>query len=52
MSRTTSKFAPQVRERAIRMELGHETNCPSRWASVVSIAEKVKSLERENRELR
>jgi transposase len=84
MSKTTNKFAPEVRARAIRMVLDHEADYPSRWATVTSIAEKIgcspptlhewvkkaevdsgkragvssdmaeklKSLERENRELR
>jgi transposase len=84
MSKTTNKFAPEVRERAVRMVFDHERDYPSRWAAVVSIAEKVgcsahtlhewvkkaeidsgkragvptdvaekvKALERENRELR
>jgi transposase len=41
MSKTTNKFAPQVRERAMRMVADHERDYPSRWATVVSIAEKI-----------
>jgi len=83
-SKTTNKFSPEVRARAVRMVVDHERDHPSRWAAVVSIAEKigcvpqtlhewvkkaevdagkragvpsdvaerVKALERENRELR
>lgn len=84
MNKTTNKFAPEVRERAIRLVLDHQGDYPSRWAAVVSISEKIgcspptlhewvkraevdggkragvptemanklKALERENRELR
>jgi len=41
MSKTTNKFAPEVRARAVRMVQDHEDDYPSRWAALVSIAEKI-----------
>ena len=83
-NKTTNKFSPEVRSRAVRMVLDHEGEHRSRWAAITSIAakigcvpqtlnewvkkvevdsghragvstdtgEKMKALERENRELR
>ena len=83
-SKTTNKFSPEVRTRAVRMVLDQAGEHPSRWAAVTPIAakigctpqtlhdwvkkaevdsgqragvptetaEKLKALERENRELR
>ena len=84
MSKTTNKFSPEVRERAVRMVLDNQNQHGSRWQAIASIsakigcsantlnawvkkaevdggqragissemAEKMKALERENRELR
>jgi len=84
MSKTTNKFSPEVRERAVGLVLDNEGQHGSRWQAVMSIsakigcapqtlndwvkkaevdsgkrpgvssemAERMKALERENRELR
>jgi len=40
-SKTTNKFAFEVYERAVRMVFDHQRDYPSRWATVVSAAEKI-----------
>ncbi|WP_152540587.1 IS3 family transposase [Sulfitobacter noctilucicola] len=84
MSKTTNKFSPEVRERAVRLVFDNEGQHGSRWQAIMSIAakigcapqtlndwvkkaevnsgkrpgvssemaERMKALERENRELR
>jgi transposase-like protein len=82
--KTSQRFSPEVRERAVRMVFDHAGDYPSQWAAITSIAakigcstqtlanwvkqaerdagqraglttderERLKALERENRELR
>jgi len=84
MSKTTNKYCPEVRERAVRLVLDNQGQHESRWSAILSIsskigcapqtlnewvkkaevergdrtgittemAEKMKALERENRELK
>jgi transposase len=40
-SKTSNKFSPEVRERAVRMVLEHKGEHPSEWAAMSSIAAKI-----------
>ena len=41
MSKTTNKYSPEVRERAVRMVLDNAGQHESRWAAIVSISSKI-----------
>ena len=39
--KTSNKYSPEVRERAVRMVLEHQKDHPSQWAAITSIAGKI-----------
>lgn len=41
MSKTTNKFSPEVRERAVRMVGEHRADHASEWETITSIAGKI-----------
>jgi len=41
MSKTTNKYSPEVRERAVRMVMGNEGQHESRWSAILSISAKI-----------
>lgn len=40
MSSTSRRYSPEVRERAVRLVLGHQHANASQWATIVSFAGK------------
>lgn len=41
MSSTSKRYAPEVRDRAVRLVLEHQHEHESQWAAIVSVATKI-----------
>ncbi len=41
MTKTSARYSPEVRARAVRMVLDHRGDYPSQWAAMTSIAAKI-----------
>ena len=39
--KTSARYSPEVRARAVRMVLDHQSDYPSQWAAIGSIASKI-----------